>query len=116
MKSSRYALAWALCLAFTLAGPAAAQARAPEPAASAAALADVTADMTAGEVRKVDQDARKLTIKHGEIRNLDMPPMTMVFQVKDGALLDGLKAGDKIRFVVEKAASGYGVTEIRPVP
>lgn len=74
------------------------------------------ADMTDGEIRRVDKDAKKLTIKHGEIKSIDMPAMTMVFQVKDAAMLDKLKAGDKIRFVVEKTASGFVVTEIRPAP
>ena len=69
-------------------------------------------DMTDGEVRKVDKDASKLTIKHGEIKNLEMPAMTMVFQVKDHALLDKVKAGDKVKFRAEKAASGYVVTAI----
>ena len=112
MTPTRYALAWALCLACNLPGAAWAQAKATEPTAASA----TGADMTAGEVRKVDKDARKLTIKHGEIKNLDMPPMTMVFQVKGLALLDGLKAGDKVGFVVEKVASGLVVTEIRPAP
>jgi Cu/Ag efflux protein CusF len=71
------------------------------------------ADMTEGEVRKVDKEAKKLTIKHGEIKNLDMPAMTMVFQVKDPAMLDKLKPGDKVRFVAENASSGLVVTEIR---
>ena len=74
------------------------------------------ADMTEGEVRKVDRETKKLTIKHGEIRNLDMPPMTMVFQVKDAALLDKLKAGDKIRFFAEKTPTGFVVIELQPVP
>lgn len=71
------------------------------------------ADMTEGEVRKVDKSARKLTIKHGEIRNLDMPAMTMVFQVKDEALLDKVKAGDRIRFVALKAETGFVVTDVQ---
>ena len=71
------------------------------------------ADMTDGEIRKIDKNARKLTIKHGEIKNLDMPPMTMVFQVKDAALLDRVKPGDKVRFVVEKENSGFVVTDIQ---
>ena len=75
-----------------------------------------SADMADGEVRKVDKGAKKLTIKHGEIKSLDMPPMTMVFQVKDGALLDALKAGDRIRFVAEKTPSGYAVTVVQPAP
>lgn len=73
-------------------------------------------DMTEGEVRKVDRDTKKLTLKHGEIRNLDMPPMTMVFQVKDAAMLDKLKPGDKVRFVALKTPSGYVVSELQPVP
>ncbi|MBK9607666.1 MAG: copper-binding protein [Betaproteobacteria bacterium] len=75
---------------------------------------DMAKDVADGEVRKVDKDAAKVTIKHGEIKNLDMPPMTMVFQVKDKALLDTVKAGDKVRF---KAISDNGklfVTEIHP--
>lgn len=59
--------------------------------------------MTDGEVRKIDKETKKITIKHGEIKNLDMPGMTMVFQVKDVALLDPVKVGDKVKFVAEKA-------------
>ncbi len=68
--------------------------------------------MTDAEVRKVDKDTKKITLKHGEIKNLDMPAMTMVFQVKDQALLDTVKAGDKIKFKAEKTGSGYAVTQI----
>lgn len=73
------------------------------------------ADMADGEVRKVDKDAKKITLKHGEIKNLDMPPMSMVFQVKDPALLDKVKAGDKVRFKAEKAGGAIVVTDIQPV-
>ena len=72
------------------------------------------ADISEGEIRKVDKEAKKVTIKHGEIKNLDMPAMTMVFQVKDPAMLDKLKPGDKVRFVAENASSGLVVTDIRP--
>ena len=71
------------------------------------------ADMTEGEIRKVDKDAKKLTVKHGEIKSLDMPPMTMVFQVKDASVLDKLKVGDKVRFVVQKSDTGFVVTDIQ---
>ncbi len=70
------------------------------------------AEMSEGEVRKVDKDAGKLTLRHGEIKNLDMPPMTMVFQVKEPALLDKVKAGDKVKFRAEKSGSGYVVTAL----
>lgn len=79
--------------------------------AAAKTVADTTS-MSDAEVRKIDKDAKKITLKHGEIKNLEMPAMTMVFQVKDTALLDKVKAGDKVKFKAEKVPSGYAVTEI----
>ena len=72
-----------------------------------------TTDMADGEVRKIDKENKKITLKHGVIKNLDMPGMTMVFQVKDAALLDSVKAGDKIKFKAEQAGSAIVVTEIQ---
>jgi Cu/Ag efflux protein CusF len=77
--------------------------------AAAPAFAQPLAD---GEIRRVDKEAKKLTIKHGPIANLDMPPMTMVFQVKDPAMLDQVKAGDRIRFGADKVNGAYVVTRI----
>ncbi len=71
-----------------------------------------TTDMTEGEVRKLDKENKKLTLKHGEIKNLDMPAMTMVFQVKDPAMLERVKPGDKVKFRVEKISGAYTVTAI----
>ncbi len=68
--------------------------------------------MTEAEVRKVDKEAKKVTLKHGPIKNLDMPPMTMVFQVKDPALLDKLAVGDKIKVSVEQQQGAYVVTAV----
>ena len=62
------------------------------------AAAAEPADMTDAEVRKVDKDGARITLKHGEIKNLDMPAMTMVFQVRDRSILDTLKPGDKVKF------------------
>lgn len=70
------------------------------------------AQLADGEIRKVDRDAGKLTIKHGEIRSLDMPPMTMVFRVKEPAMLDAVKAGDKVKFDAHKVGGQYVVTTI----
>jgi Cu(I)/Ag(I) efflux system periplasmic protein CusF len=67
-----------------------------------------------GEIRKVDKEAKKLTIKHGPMPSLDMPPMTMVFQVKDPAMLDKVKPGDKVQFKAEKLGGAFTVTEIAP--
>ena len=73
-------------------------------------------DMTDGEVRKIDLDAGKLTLKHAEIKSLDMPGMTMVFVVKDKALLDKLKTGDKVRFKAINDAGKFTVVDIQPAP
>ena len=81
---------------------------------AAAPAATASAPQSDGEVRKVDKDAGKLTLKHGEIKNLDMPGMTMVFQVKEPALLDKVKVGDKVKFRAEKSGSSYVVTVIEP--
>ena len=68
--------------------------------------------MSDGEVRKVDRAQGKITLKHGEIKNLEMPPMTMVFRVTDPALLDRVKEGDKIGFSADKIGGQYTVTGI----
>ena len=74
----------------------------------------IAQQLSDGEIRKVDKDAKKITIRHGPIQNLDMPPMTMVFQVKDPAMLDQVKAGDKVKFQAEKVGGAYTVTKIQP--
>ena len=71
-----------------------------------------SAALSDGEVRKVDKDAKKITIKHGPLTNLDMPAMTMVFQVADPAMLEQVKAGDKVKFEAEKVGGGYRITRI----
>ena len=68
-----------------------------------------------GEVRKVDKDAGKITLRHGPIASLDMPAMTMVYRVKDSAILDQVKAGDRVTFTMEKAGGTLTVTKIEPV-
>jgi Cu(I)/Ag(I) efflux system periplasmic protein CusF len=68
--------------------------------------------VTEGEVRKIDREQGKITLKHGEIRNLDMPGMTMVFRVKEPALLDKVKEGDKVGFTADKIGGLFTVTGI----
>ena len=72
-------------------------------------------DMADGEIRKVDKDSGKVTIKHGEIKNLDMPAMTMVFKVKDPAMLDAVKVGDKIRFKAMNEKGSITVVDLVPM-
>jgi Cu(I)/Ag(I) efflux system periplasmic protein CusF len=81
---------------------------------SAAGATQASAPMAEGEVRKVDKDAKKITIKHGPLQKLDMPAMTMVFQVRDPAMLDQVKVGDKIKFDAEKIGSAFTVVKIEP--
>ena len=81
-------------------------------AASAPAAA---ADMTEGEVRKVDKAAGKVTIKHGAIPKFDMPPMTMAYRVKDKAMLERLKPGDKIKFDVDGVGGEFTVLRLEKV-
>ena len=83
-------------------------------AVSASTLAQ-DADMTDGEVRKIDKAQSKITLKHGEIKNLDMPGMTMVFQVKDKAMLDKLAPGDKVKFKAVNEAGKFTVTDLQVV-
>lgn len=86
---------------------AAAQTVAPNNAGSSS-----TQEMTNAEVRKVDKDAKKVTLKHGQIKSLDMPPMTMVFQVRDEKLLEKLVAGENIRFTAEQLQGAFVVTSV----
>ncbi|MCP3405734.1 copper-binding protein [Bradyrhizobium sp. CCGB01] len=66
-----------------------------------------------GEVKKIDEGAGKITLKHGPAKSLGMDePMTMVYRVKDPALLKQVKVGDKVTFDAEEAATGYTVTKM----
>lgn len=90
------------------------------PATSATSAASGTAmaagkEMAEAEIRKIDMETKKITLKHGEIKNLDMPPMTMVFQVADDKLLSAAKTGDKVKFTAEKIRGAYTVTAIEVV-
>lgn len=82
----------------------------------AMAAASASAQSTDGEIRKVDKSASKITLKHGEIKNLDMPPMTMVFRVKDKAWLDQFNVGDKVKFDADKVDGQFVVTALKKAP
>ncbi len=81
-----------------------------------AALAAETATESAGEIKKIDKAQGKITLKHGEIKNLDMPPMTMVFRIKDAKQLDGLAVGDKVTFSAEQENGKIVVTQVVKAP
>ena len=109
-KVSKVTLAMMIATsAATLATSAAAQVAAMAPMASTSAG---QSSMSEGEIRNVDKDAGKLTIKHGELKNLGMPGMTMVFRVKDPAMLGQVRVGDKIHFVADKVGGALTVTRL----
>jgi Cu/Ag efflux protein CusF len=82
---------------------------APEATAAPTATSAAAPEMTVAEVRKVDVSAGKVTLRHGEIKNLGMPPMTMVFQVSDPSFLSRVKAGDRVNFTADKVKGAYTV-------
>ena len=98
-------LTWAAALALAgLVTPVAVQAQqSPAAASTTAPAAD---DWTAAEVRRVDAANARVSLRHGEIKSLNMPPMTMVFSVRDAAALQDLKVGDKVRFTAVDEGGG----------
>ena len=78
-------------------------------------VAFAQAAMVNGEVKKIDEAAGKVTLKHGPIKNLDMDEdgMTMVFRVQDPAMLKQVKVGDKVRFEAERASAGITITKLQ---
>ncbi|MFZ6758162.1 copper-binding protein [Undibacterium sp. Ji50W] len=79
------------------------------------AVASTMTDATDGEIIKIDKSSNKVTIKHGPIKNLDMPGMTMVFRIKEAAMLDTLEPGNKVKFRAEKANGALYVVDIQVV-
>lgn len=111
MKFSSFCAATVLALS----GTAFAQTSAADHAAHHPAGASATAPTTSmvdGEVRKIDKEQGKVTLKHGPIASLDMPGMTMVFKVADPKMLDTLKQGDKVKFAADKVDGAITVTAI----
>jgi len=82
-------------------------------APAAASAAEAFSD---GTVKKVDKAAGKITISHGPLAALDMPPMTMVFRASDPAMVDKVKAGDKIRFTADRVGGVFTVTTLELAP
>jgi Cu(I)/Ag(I) efflux system periplasmic protein CusF len=74
------------------------------------------APTASGEITKIDKPAARVTLKHGEIKNLDMPPMTMVFRLADPKLLEGLAVGQRIGFTAERINGQYTITSVTKAP
>jgi Cu(I)/Ag(I) efflux system protein CusF len=82
---------------------------------SQAASVTTAAPMTEGEVRKIDKEQGKVTLRHGPIDNLGMPGMTMIFKVADPKMLDTVKEGDKVQFTADKVNGAITVTRMEAV-
>ena len=79
-----------------------------------AVLVVAQSDMTKGDVRRIDKENKKITIRHDEIRDLNMPSMTMVFKVRDASLLDRVRTGDKVRFRAVEEGGTLVITDMEP--
>ena len=113
MKTKTNAFLVAAALLAGSAGVAMAASDAQTLPSGATASPVVSTKLTSGEVRKIDTEQGKLTIKHEAIENLQMPGMTMVFKATDTAMLQKLQVGDKIQFAAEKANGALVITTIQ---
>ena len=68
--------------------------------------------MTAGVVRKLDNEQKKITLKHEALENLGMPPMTMVFRFEKASVIDKVKVGDRVMFRAEQIGGAFVVTKL----
>ncbi|WP_010090001.1 copper-binding protein [Burkholderia ubonensis] len=113
MKKALVSIAMGCALAFSAASHAAGEMGNMDMSGGVKQSAEAASGMSHGEIRKVDTAAGKLTIKHGPLENLGMDAMTMVFKVKDAAMLSQVKAGDKIDFVAEEVNGALTVTKLQ---
>lgn len=104
--------ALALGLALSAGMPAWAAGEHGDHAHESSSAAATAATLSDAEVKKVDKDQGKITLKHGPIENMGMPGMTMVFRVQNAGMLDQVKAGDKVRFQAEKMNGALMVTTL----
>ena len=72
------------------------------------------AELADGEVKKIDKEAGKITLRHGELKNLKMPAMSMVFRVKDAAMLDQVKVGNKVKFAADRVNGAVTIVQLQP--
>jgi Cu(I)/Ag(I) efflux system protein CusF len=66
-----------------------------------------------GLIQQIDRDKGVITIKHGPLQGLNMPPMTMSFLVKDKAMLSSLQPLQKVEFELTFDGRQYLITSIK---
>lgn len=111
----RFLLAFTCTALFGAAAPAFAQTANPHAGHGAPAAVTKGATLYDGQVKRVNAEAKRVTLSHGELKAFNMPAMTMGFAVKDAKLLAGIKEGDKVRFALEPAGDQLVVTRIEAV-
>jgi Cu(I)/Ag(I) efflux system protein CusF len=104
----------AVAAVFTFSSAAMAVAQEASQSANAAHAAQQTA-LADGEIKKVDKETGKLTIRHSELKTLGMQAMTMAFRTNDAAMLDQVKVGDKVKFVAERLNGAFTVVLLENV-
>lgn len=77
------------------------------------APAPAAVELTDGEVKKIDKEAGKITLRHGELKNLNMAAMSMVFRVKEPGMLEKVKVGDKVRFAADRVNGAITVVQLQ---
>ena len=85
-------------------------------ALAASTLALAQAPTVNGEVTKIDKAGARITLKHGEIKSLNMPPMTMAYRVRSPQLLEGVAVGDRVRFEAERIDGNFTITALAKAP
>ena len=113
MKKAFVSIAMGCALAVSAGAYAAGEMSNMDMSGGAKQSADANNSMSHGEIKKVDAANGKLTIKHGPLENLGMEAMTMVFKVKDPAMLSQVKVGDKIDFVAEEVNGALTVVKLQ---
>jgi Cu/Ag efflux protein CusF len=101
-----------LAIALLALSTAFAQTTPPKPAASAPAAIE----WVSGEITKLDAARSRVTLKHERIASIKMDAMTMPFKVKDKALLDGRKVGEKVQFAVRVDDGDLFIAQLRSMP
>ena len=116
MAALGWGLAWgqANAQASDHSGPGSHGVQTSAPASSEPAAAD-SQELSEGEVTRWNERTQKVTLRHGELKNLNMPPMTMVFTLQDTGQASQIKVGDKVRFRAEQVNGAFVLTQIEPM-
>ena len=77
------------------------------------ATAPASTEWVNGEITRIDAPRKRVTLKHAPIASIKMDAMTMPFKLKDVALIEGYKVGDKLQFTVTNDDGDLFITQVR---